>query len=157
VGETSLGRKADTYQTADRGEEMEIDHIGIAVHSLDDGAKLYGDGIGLPRLGVERVEDQGVDVLKLDTGNTHIELLQPCEPGVGPIGKFLEKRGPGIHHICFRVPDIRAAAANLRALGYRTLSDEPTPGADDCLVMFLHPKDAGGTLIELSQPAAAGA
>ena len=132
---------------------MELDHIGIAVHEIEAAAKLYADGLGMPRLGVEVVQSQGVRVLKLDAGNTHVELLEPLTAGEGPIGKFLSSRGPGIHHVCLRVEDIREAAARLAALGYRALSAEPQPGADGCLVLFLHPKDTYGTLVELSQPA----
>ncbi len=131
---------------------MKLDHVGIAVTSIEEAARLYAEGLGLERLALEEVSEQGVRILKLDAGNTHLELLEPLAAGEGPIAKFLDKRGPGIHHICLAVEDIRAAAARLQTLGFRALSEEPQPGADGCEVMFLHPKDTHGTLIELSQP-----
>lgn len=133
-----------------------LDHIGIAVTSIDEGAKFYAAGLGLREISREVVAEQQVRVLKLDTGNTHVELLEPLEPGAGPIGKFLATRGPGIHHLCFRVSDVVAMSQKLVAEGYRALSEAPQPGANGCSVIFLHPKDTFGTLIELSQlPAAA--
>lgn len=130
---------------------MKLDHIGLAVPTLAEGLKLYRDGLGAPVVAEEVVESQGVKVAKVDVGNTIVELLEPITEGEGPIGKYLTKNGPGIHHICFKVDDVRAKATELVALGYRALSAEPVPGAEGKLVLFLHPKSTLGTLIELSQ------
>ncbi|MGE0431229.1 MAG: methylmalonyl-CoA epimerase [Planctomycetota bacterium] len=129
---------------------MRLDHVAIAVPSIDAVLPLWAGVLGLAPLELEDVPEQGVRVKKLDTGNTHIELLEPLVAGEGPIGKHIDKRGAGIHHICFRVDDIDAAATRLKAAGYRALSDEPQPGANGARVLFLHPKDTGGTLIELA-------
>jgi methylmalonyl-CoA epimerase len=129
---------------------MKLDHIGIAVHSIADGAGLY-ETLGLELTGTEEVPEQGVRVGFLQLGEPRIELLEPLGPE-SPIARHLELRGPGIHHICIGVEDIRAAMARLSDAGYRLLSEEPEPGAHGCQVCFVHPKSAGGVLIELSQP-----
>jgi methylmalonyl-CoA/ethylmalonyl-CoA epimerase len=129
--------------------EPRLDHIGIAVSSIDDGAEFY-QALGLEVTGTERVEGQGVNVGFLPIGDSRIELIEPLGPD-SPIARHLENRGPGLHHLCFRVDDIRAAMAGLREAGFRLLSEEPQIGAHDCLVCFVHPKSAGGVLIELSQ------
>jgi methylmalonyl-CoA/ethylmalonyl-CoA epimerase len=128
-----------------------LDHIGIAVESIDSGLAVYR-ALGLEVEGVEEVEDQKVRVAFLPVGDTRIELLEPTD-ATSPIARHLERRGAGLHHICFGVPDIRAAMAQLSGEGYRLLSEEPLRGAHDCLVCFVHPKSAGGVLIELSQSA----
>jgi methylmalonyl-CoA/ethylmalonyl-CoA epimerase len=128
-----------------------LDHIGIAVASLDDGVELYR-ALGLELDGVEEVAEQGVRVGFLPVGDTRLELLEPMGE-LSPIAKHLSRRGPGLHHICLRVDDIRAAMASLAGRGYTLLSDEPQPGAHGCLVCFVHPKATGGVLLELSQPA----
>ena len=127
-----------------------LDHIGIAVETLAEGMGLYR-ALGLELEGVEEVADQGVKVGFLNVGDTRIELLEPTGPA-SPIARHLERRGTGLHHICIRVEDIRVAMAELARREYRLLSDEPQPGAHGCLVCFIHPKSAGGVLIELSQP-----
>ena len=126
-----------------------LDHIGIAVESIDSGLAVYL-ALGLEVEGVEEVEDQKVRVAFLHVGDTRIELLEPTD-ATSPIARHLERRGAGLHHICFGVPDIRAAMAKLSGEGYRLLSEEPLQGAHDCLVCFVHPKSTGGVLIELSQ------
>jgi len=126
-----------------------LDHIGIAVESIDSGLAVYL-ALGLEVEGVEEVEDQKVRVAFLPVGDTRIELLEPTD-ATSPIARHLERRGAGLHHICFGVPDIRAAMAKLSGEGYRLLSEEPLQGAHDCLVCFVHPKSTGGVLIELSQ------
>ena len=131
-----------------------LDHIGIAVESLDSGLAIYR-ALGLEAEAYEEVEDQRVRVAFLPVGDSRIELLEPTDES-SPIARHLEQRGSGIHHICLRVADIRAAMRQLTVEGYRVLSDEPQPGAHGCLVCFVHPKSAGGVLIELSQPAASG-
>ncbi len=130
--------------------ELELDHIGIAVASIEDGAAFYR-ALGLEMEGVEEVAGQNVKVGFLPIGDTRLELLEPTSPD-SPIAGFLDKRGPGLHHLCVRVDDIRAAMARLREQGYRLLSEEPQAGAHGCLVCFVHPKSAGGVLLELSQP-----
>jgi methylmalonyl-CoA/ethylmalonyl-CoA epimerase len=131
-----------------------IDHIGIAVESLAQGVEFY-EALGLELEGIEEVAEQGVKVGFLPVGDPRIELLEPISEE-SPIAKYLERRGPGLHHICLRVDDIRAAMAGLVEQGFRLLSDEPQKGAHDCLVCFVHPKSTGGVLLELSQPAGSG-
>ncbi len=128
-----------------------IDHIGVAVESLAKGVEFY-EALGLELEGVEEVVEQGVKVGFLPVGDPRIELLEPISE-TSPIAKHLERRGPGLHHICIRVDDIRAAMDRLSSEGYRLLSDEPQQGAHGCLVCFVHPKSTGGVMIELSQPA----
>jgi len=128
-----------------------LDHIGIAVESLADGAGFYR-ALGLDLEGIEDVPEQGVKVGFLPVGDTRLELLEPTDES-SPIARHLERRGPGLHHLCVRVRDIRQAMAALSERGYRLLSDEPQAGAHGCLVCFVHPKSAGGVLLELSQPA----
>ena len=131
---------------------MKLDHIGIAVASLAEGGAFY-EALGLQVEGVEEVAEQGVKVGFFPLGDTRLELLEPTGPE-SPIARHLERRGPGLHHLCVRVDDIRAAMDGLRSQGYRLLAEEPQAGAHGCLVCFVHPKSAGGVLIELSQPAA---
>ena len=131
-------------------DPLRLDHIGIAVRSIAEGASLYR-ALGLELEGTEAVAEQGVNVGFLRIGDTRIELLEPLGPG-SPIARHLERRGQGIHHLCIRVPDIRVAMAGLRDAGYELLSDEPEPGAHGALVCFIHPRSAAGVLIELSQP-----
>ena len=131
-----------------------LDHLGIAVDSIDERLGIY-EALGLEVEGTEEVIEQGVRVAFLPVGDSRIELLEPIDAS-SPIARHLERRGPGLHHICLRVPDIRAAMAELTARGYRLLSEEPQRGAHDCLVCFVHPKSTGGVLLELSQPADGG-
>ncbi len=131
---------------------MKIDHIGIAVESLEEGVKLYKDGLNLTELEIEVVEEQQVRVLKLDVDGVHIELLEPLKPGEGPIGQFIAKQGKGgFHHIAYQVPNILKTVENLKSLGYKTLGDEPRIGAGGMLIIFLHPKDTGNVLTEICQ------
>ena len=132
-----------------------VDHIGIAVRDLDEGKRLYGDVFGLKLVFEEEVPTERVKVAAYDGGEMRLELLQSTEPD-GPIGRFVEKRGPGIHHVCYRVDDVAATLAHLQAQGIRTLDDVPRPGAGGCQVAFIHPKSAGGVLVEISQPPAGG-
>ncbi len=127
-----------------------IDHIGIAVESID-AAKGFYEALGLEIAEIEEVPQEGVRVAMIDCGESRIELLEATRPD-SPIAQFLERRGPGIHHLCLASTDIRADDAALRAAGYRVLRDEPTRGAGGCWVQFVHPKSAGGVLVELSQP-----
>lgn len=125
-----------------------LDHIGIAVKSLD-AAKIY-EALGLTIDHVETVTTQGVRTAFLSTGDSDLELLEPTSPE-SAVAKFIEKRGEGIHHICFRVDDIEAHLGRLKALGYRLINEAPVPGAHGCRVAFLHPAAGNGVLIELSE------
>jgi methylmalonyl-CoA/ethylmalonyl-CoA epimerase len=125
-----------------------LDHIGIAVKSLD-AAKIY-EALGLTIDHVETVETQGVRTAFLAAGDAMIELLEPSGPQ-STIAKFIEKRGEGIHHICFRVDDIEEQLARLQQQGYRLINESPVPGAHGCRVAFLHPAAGNGVLIELSE------
>jgi methylmalonyl-CoA/ethylmalonyl-CoA epimerase len=118
-----------------------LDHIGVAVDSLARAAELY-QALGLELEGIEEVAEQGVRVGFLPAGDARIELLEPTGES-SPIAKYLERRGPGLHHLCVRVADIRAVMSSLAERGFRLLSDEPQSGADGCLVCFVHPKSAG--------------
>jgi methylmalonyl-CoA/ethylmalonyl-CoA epimerase len=126
-----------------------LDHIGIAVDSIESALAVYR-AMGIEVEGVEEVDDQKVRVAFLPVGDARLELLEPTDDS-SPIARHLERRGAGLHHICLRVPDIRTAMARLAEEGYRVLSEEPLQGAHGCLVCFVHPKSAGGVLIELSQ------
>jgi len=128
---------------------MKIDHLGIAVKSLDGALKFYRDQLGLDVSLRETVEQEKVNVAMLPLGNPRIELLEPTQPD-SVIGKYLEKRGEGLHHIAIRVPDLNASVDRLRASGARLLN-EPRAGAGGHLYVFVHPSSTGGVLIELIQ------
>ena len=130
-----------------------IDHIGIAVKSIEEAAQLYTQGLGLELERVETVSEQGVKVGFLPLGESEIELLEPLE-ATSTVAQFLEKHGEGLHHICVQVPDIRAAMARLREQGARLLSEELSQGAGGSLVAFVHPRSANGVLLELCQHSA---
>lgn len=127
-----------------------IEHIGIAVKDLNASISLYEQLLNTPCYKQEAVEREGVTTAFFQTGPNKIELLAATRPD-SPIAKFLEKKGEGIHHIAFAVPDIRAEMKRLQALGFELLSDEPRLGADNKLICFLHPKTTGSVLIELCQ------
>jgi methylmalonyl-CoA/ethylmalonyl-CoA epimerase len=129
---------------------MKVDHIGIATRRIDEAIGLWRDTLGLEVAFTEEVTDQGVRVAMLPLGETHIELLEPLRQD-SPVGKFLEKRGPGIHHVAVRVTDIRASLAQLREKGTRLIDETPRIGARGCLVAFVHPSSANGVLLELVQ------
>jgi methylmalonyl-CoA epimerase len=128
-----------------------IDHVGIAVHSLAEARKTY-EALGMVVERIEEVPQEGVRVAMIRCGESHIELLEPMNES-SPIAKFLAKRGPGIHHLCLATDDVRADDARLRAAGLEMLRPEPTRGAGGCWVQFVHPKSAGGVLLELSEEA----
>lgn len=130
-----------------------LDHIGIAVESIAERLAVY-EALGLEATAFELVEEQGVRVAFLPVGDSCIELLEPTGP-TSPIARHLVRRGPGMHHICLRVKDIRQAMTRLSEQGFELLSDEPQHGAHNCLVCFVHPKSTGGVLLELSEPAEA--
>jgi methylmalonyl-CoA/ethylmalonyl-CoA epimerase len=127
---------------------MKIDHIGIATRGIQDAMTFYRDALGLEVSEPEEVADQKVRVAMLPIGESRIELLEGTSAD-SPIARFLEKRGPGIHHIAVRVDDIRAALANLKQKGARLIDEEPRKGAGGCLVAFVHPSSTGGVLLEL--------
>jgi methylmalonyl-CoA/ethylmalonyl-CoA epimerase len=126
-----------------------IDHIGIAVASIDEARRFY-EALGLTVEHVEEVPQEKVRVAMLRCGESRIELLEPTAPD-SPIAKFLDKRGPGIHHLCLGSDDVRADDRRLREAGYQVLRPEPTRGAGGCWVQFVHPKSAGGVLLELAE------
>ena len=128
---------------------MTIDHLGIAVRSLDQALKFYQDQLGLPVSTRETVEHEKVHVAMLPLGEPRIELLEPTEPD-SVIGKFLEKRGEGLHHIAIRVADLNGTVERLKASGAR-LMNEPLAGAGGHLYVFVHPASTGGVLLELIQ------
>lgn len=127
-----------------------LEHIGIAVRSLADSDPLFARLLNSPPYKHETVEDQGVTTSFFQAGGAKVELLEPTRPD-SPIQRFLDKRGEGIHHLAFEVEDIRAEMKRLREEGFDLLQDEPTPGADNKWVCFLHPKSTNGVLIELCQ------
>lgn len=129
---------------------MHVDHIGIATYQLDDALAVWRDALGLQVESTEEVIEQGVRIAMLAAGETHIELLEPLSK-TSPVGKFLEKRGPGIHHVAIRVNDIRASLASLKDKGARLIDETPRTGAGGCLVAFVHPASANGVLLELVQ------
>ena len=125
-----------------------LDHIGIAVKSLD-ATKIYA-ALGLTTDHVEDVATQKVKTAFLSVGDANIELLEPLTDD-SPVAKFIEKRGEGIHHICFRVTNIEEHLARLKKQGFRLINETPVPGAHGCRVAFLHPSAGNGVLIELSE------
>lgn len=127
-----------------------IEHIGIAVKDLEAANRTYKSLLGKMPYKQETVESQGVITSFFQTGDSKIELLAATTPE-SPIAKFLEKRGEGIHHIAFKVSDIRSEMTRLQDEGFTLLSDQPTPGADNKIVAFLHPKSSNGVLVELCQ------
>lgn len=127
-----------------------INHIGIAVKSLEESLPFYRDNLGMSFAGIEVVEEQKVRVAMLQVGESKIELLEPTTDD-SPVAKFIEKNGTGIHHIAYEVPDIEAAIARLTEEGVRMIDQKPRCGAHDTRIAFLHPKSSGGVLTELCQ------
>lgn len=125
-----------------------LDHIGIAVRSIE-AASIYA-ALGLSIDHVETVESQGVRTAFLSVGDSHLELLEPTGPS-SSVAKFIEKRGEGIHHLCFRVTDLEKHLRELQEKGFRLINEHPVPGAHGCRVAFLHPAAGNGVLIELSE------
>jgi methylmalonyl-CoA/ethylmalonyl-CoA epimerase len=130
--------------------EIIIQHLGVAVESIEAALAFWRDALGLDLKGVEVVEDQGVRVAMLPIGESRIELLEATGKET-PVGKFLAKRGPGIHHLCVEVNDINAKLGELKARGVRLIDEQPRIGAGGALVAFIHPSSTGGVLIELTQ------
>ncbi len=129
---------------------LKLDHVGIAVESLDEALKLYSGLLGLELKGTEVVEEQKVRTAFLPLGDTEMELLESTDPE-GPIGKFIASRGQGVQHLAFRVDDIDAALAELKAAGARLIDEKARYGAGGARIAFLHPKATGGVLVELCE------
>ncbi len=127
-----------------------LDHIGIAVDDIDTALELYRDKLGFEVESIDEVPGFGVKVAFLPLGEGQVELVMPVTDD-SAIAKFLSKRGPGFHHLCFRVDDIRAELARLEEMGIELVDKEPREGAHGTLVAFLHPSSTGGVLIELAQ------
>ncbi len=129
-----------------------LDHIAIAVPDFEAAIKRFMEDFGLPFDGTEDVVSAKTKTAFFNLPPTHIELVHPLG-GEGPIAKYLEKRGGGIHHLCFRSDNIEEDVERLKAKGYQFLSDAPSPGAHNSKVIFIHPKSCDGVLIEINQPA----
>jgi methylmalonyl-CoA/ethylmalonyl-CoA epimerase len=129
-----------------------IDHIGVAVEDIDASLALYEQAYAMELVHREVVEEQGVEAVLLDVGENHVELLRPLGPDT-PVGKFLAKRGPGMHHVAYQVTDIEATLAALREAGLRLIDETPRTGIRRSRVAFLHPASSGGVLTEIVQPA----
>ncbi|HWX97912.1 MAG TPA: methylmalonyl-CoA epimerase [Solirubrobacteraceae bacterium] len=132
-----------------------IDHIGVAVAEIEPALELYRDGFRLQLAHREVVEDQGVEAVLLDVGENHVELLAPLGPET-PVGKFLARQGPGLHHVAYQVPDIDATLAALREAGLELIDERPRTGIRGSRVAFMHPRATGGVLTEIVEPAAGG-
>ena len=128
-----------------------LDHVAIAVSSIEE-ARTFYEKLGLEITAIEVVEHEGVRVAMIPCGGSRIELLEPLS-GDSPVGRFLERRGPGVHHLCMRSDDIHEDDGKLREDGLSLLRERPGPGAEGATVQFVHPKSAGGVLLELSEPA----
>ena len=130
-----------------------IDHTGIAVQDIDASLSYYRDVLKLPLVHRETVTEQGVDAVLFEIGDSHLELIAPLGPETG-VAKFLERRGPGLHHVAYRVDDIEATVAALAAAGVRLIDATPRAGIRGSRVAFLHPASTGGVLTEIVEPAA---
>ncbi|HYH61193.1 MAG TPA: methylmalonyl-CoA epimerase [Solirubrobacterales bacterium] len=129
-----------------------IDHIGVATDDLDASLALYEGSMEMPLAYRETVEEQGVEAVLLDVGDCHVELLSPLGPDT-PVGKFLEKKGPGLHHVAYRVEDIDSTLRRLADAGLDLIDTEPRTGIRSSRVAFLHPRSTGGVLTEIVEPA----
>ena len=129
-----------------------IDHVGVATEDLDGAIALYEGTLGMPVAHRETVESQGVEAVLLDVGDGHVELLAPLGPET-PVGKYLAKKGPGLHHVAYAVDDIDAALERLKEAGVELIDSEARAGIRDSRVAFVHPKATGGVLTELVEPA----
>jgi len=129
-----------------------IDHIGVAVEDIDAALALYEEGFEMKLAHRETVESQGVEAVLLDVGEGHVELLAPLGPDT-PVGKYMAKNGPGLHHVAYAVDDIDAALKGIAAAGIQLIDSEPRVGIRDSRVAFLHPRSTGGVLTEIVEPA----
>ncbi len=129
-----------------------IDHIGVAVEDLDAAVSLYRERFGMAQQHRETVEEQGVEAVLLEVGEGHVELLQPLGADTA-VGKFLQKNGPGMHHVAYQTDDIESTLRSVRETGLRLIDEEPRTGIRGSRVAFLHPKATGGVLTEIVEPA----
>jgi methylmalonyl-CoA/ethylmalonyl-CoA epimerase len=129
-----------------------IDHVGVAVSDLDAAAALYEHAFGMPMAHRERVESQGVEAALLDVGEGHVELLEPLGPET-VVGKFIERRGEGLHHVAYAVDDIDATLDQLKGAGMKLIDEQPRAGIRGSRVAFLHPEATGSVLTEIVEPA----
>jgi methylmalonyl-CoA/ethylmalonyl-CoA epimerase len=130
-----------------------IDHIGVAVEAIEPAMELYRDSLELEVAHREIVQEQGVEAVLLDVGENHVELLAPLSPDT-PVGRFLAKQGPGLHHVAYQVSDIEAALSACRRAGLQLIDEQPRTGIRGSRVAFLHPRSTGGVLTEIVEPAA---
>jgi methylmalonyl-CoA epimerase len=129
-----------------------VDHVGVAVDDLEAALALYRDTLGMPLVHRETVAEQGVEAALLDVGESHIELLAPLGPETA-VGKFLARKGPGLHHVAYRVASVDEALATLAKAGMRLIDERPRTGIRGSRVAFVHPSSTGGVLTEIVQPA----
>jgi methylmalonyl-CoA epimerase len=129
-----------------------VDHIGVAVDDLEAALALYRDTLGMPLVHRETLTEQGVEAGLLDVGESHIELLSPLRPDT-TVGKFLARKGPGLHHVAYRVESVQEALAALSKAGMRLIDEQPRTGIRNSRVAFVHPSSTGGVLTEIVQPA----
>jgi methylmalonyl-CoA epimerase len=129
-----------------------VDHVGVAVDDLEAALVLYRDTLGMPLVHRETVTEQGVEAALLDVGESHIELLSPLGPDTA-VGKFLGRKGPGLHHVAYRVDSVDDALAALAKAGMRLIDEQPRTGIRNSRVAFVHPSSTGGVLTEIVQPA----
>jgi methylmalonyl-CoA epimerase len=129
-----------------------IDHVGVAVEDIDAALALYTESLGMPLVHRETVTEQGVEAALLDVGDGHVELLQPLGPETA-VGKFLARRGPGLHHVAYRVDDVERTLDELKRAGMRLIDEQPRTGIRSSRVAFVHPASTGGVLTEIVQPA----
>ena len=141
---------ASSVPPALRGVVKELHHVAIAVKSIAEARKAYETALGLTATEEEFVPGQKVNVLVLYAGTQRIELVEPASPDSAVV-KFLEQRGGGVHHLAWRVDDMAAALAHLKAQGIRLIDEVGVPGAHGCTIAFVHPKSTGGVLMELVQ------
>ena len=129
-----------------------IDHVGVATEDLEGAISLYEGTLGMPVAHRETVESQGVEAVLLDVGDGHVELLRPLGPDT-PVGKYLAKKGPGLHHVAYAVPDIDEALGKLKEAGVELIDSEAREGIRGSRVAFVHPRATGSVLTEIVQPA----
>jgi len=129
-----------------------VDHIGVAVEDIDASLQLYERDYGMTLVHRETIAEQGVEAALLDVGENHVELLAATGPDT-PVGKFIAKKGPGMHHVAYQVDDIEATLAALKEAGLQLIDETPRIGIRNSRVAFVHPKSAGGLLTEIVQPA----
>lgn len=133
-----------------RMKPLLVDHIGVAVKSIDEALKFWESALGMKCTGLEEIEEQKVKTAFLPIGDTEVELLEATSDE-SPIAKFIEKRGEGIHHLAIRVDDLEAALAELKEQGIKLIDETPRYGAGGARIAFVHPKSTGGILLEISE------